>query len=96
MTNDLDIMRELRPLFDKDPYRAGAAWVLGKPPAEVTPEERHRFKLAAYLFLHSRGADVINNEFEFTERLVNLLTEANLTYLIDTVNRDMLNEGKPR
>jgi hypothetical protein len=45
--------------FQADPFKYGAACVLDKPVAEVTKEERHRFKQAAFQFFFWRAPDIL-------------------------------------
>lgn len=48
----------------RDPYRTLAAHVLSKTFANVSPDDRHRFKQAFYVLLHLRGPDIIRGMME--------------------------------
>ena len=49
--------------YHRDPYKAGAADVLGKSFDEVTRDERHNFKHAFFKALHSRLTGEDGEEF---------------------------------
>lgn len=56
----------------RDPYRTLAAHVLSKSFANVSPEDRHRFKQAFYVMFHLRGPDLIRGMMEDLRELDNL------------------------
>lgn len=53
--------REALLCFQADPFKYGAACVLDKPVAEVTKEERSRFKRAAFQFFFWKAPDILRS-----------------------------------
>jgi len=82
-----------KPLFKKDPYRAGAALAFDVPFDEVPIPLRDRFKTAFLCAFQAHGITVLQNTLEFLDDMAEILQRRGMLDEISAA-ADQLSRGR--